>query len=76
MPNCHGSPMQRISGPVPRLMGGHSVAFGTDQFTLVQELTEGAFATIFTARQGDQQKALKVDCNVICLGRHRSIVAV
>ena len=67
MLNCHGSPMnktERISGPVPRLMGGHSVAFGTDQFTLVRKLTEGGFATIFTARQGDQRKALKVDSNV------------
>ena len=75
MLNCHGSPMNktaRISGPVPRLMGGHSVAFGTDQFTLVRKLTEGGFATIFTARQGDQQKALKVDSNVICRRRHRS----
>ena len=63
---------ERISGPVPRLMGGHSVAFGTDQFTSVQKLTEGGFATIFIARQGDQRKALKVAPNVICHRKHRS----
>ena len=76
MLNCHGSPMnktERISGPVPRLMGGHSVAFGTDQFTLIRKLTEGGFATIFTARQRDQRKALKVDSNVIVV---EGIVAV
>jgi len=77
MLNCHGSPMnktERISGPVPRQMGGHSVAFGADQFTSVRKLTEGGFATIFTARQGEQRKALKVESNVICHRRHLSNV--
>ena len=65
---------ERISGPIPRQMGGHSVAFGADQFTSVRKLTEGGFATIFTARQGEQRKALKVESNVICQRRHLSNV--
>ena len=79
MLNCHGSSMnktERISGPVPRQMGGHSVAFGADQFTSVRKLTEGGFATIFTARQGEQRKALKVESNVICHRRYFSIEVV
>ena len=51
--------MQRVGTAIPRFTG-HSVTLGEDSFSALRKITDGGFATIFTAKLEDKLKVLKV----------------
>ena len=53
--------MRKVDSPLPKIVSGRTLTFRGDSFASIKKLTEGGFATIYTAKVEDSVKALKVD---------------